>query len=152
MAKDRTSTSRFPSKKGGGWVSGAQYITECLCLLIAWQEKKELADRFWQRPPWDKLFRSQIPAANELLQKYNVNVIIATLRDRRCWKVKSLRALWLLEPILKEKQAVYDLEQQQAANAPILQKTSTVQPQRKVTGKKSLLALLREAEKNERPD
>jgi len=148
MAKSRSEYSRFPSRYGGGNVTAGQYITECLCCLIARQQKKELGDQFWQKAPWDKVFRTQIPAAMELLSRYHPNVIIASLRDRRCWKIQSLRAKWLLEPILKEKDAEYRI--QITAPQVIMEKTSTIQqPRHSVVKKKSLITLLKEVE-NER--
>lgn len=150
MAKNRSDNSRFPSNKGGGWVSAAQYITECLCILIARQQKKQLGDQFWLNSPWDKIFKQQIPAAASLLKEYHPNVIIAALRDRRCWKIRSLRARYMLDPILKEKaaeQAVKD-----AAPVVIMEKMRTVQAPRQHQGKKSIIALLKEGDDAQRPD
>lgn len=146
MAQDRTQASRFPSRWGGGWISPSQYITECLCVLIARQRKVELSDQFWQREPWNKIFRTQIPAAITLLKEYSPETVIATLRDQRCRKLQSLRARWLLDPILKEKAA----EQKVKDTAPIvtMEKTETIQrpTQRRSPTTKSLFTLLKEAE------
>lgn len=153
MAKTRTEHSRFPSRYGGGNVTAAQYITECLCWLIARQDKKVLVDQFWKHAPWDHIFRNQIPAANALIQEYHPNVVIAMLRDKRCWKLRSLRARSIFEHVLREKAA----EQLVKDSAPVvlMEKTETVQqPRKRVTTRKSLMTLLRESEKSNesRPD
>ena len=151
MPQNRTNNSRFPSRFGGGWVSDVQYITECLCVLIARQQKVELFDQFWQKNPWNKIFRTQIPAAVNLLKEYAPDVIIAALQDRRFWQIKSLRARWLLDPVLKEKAAA----QQVKDTAPIvvMEKTETVQrPMQRRCTTKSLFTLLKEVDNNGRPD
>ncbi len=146
MAKNRTDASRFPSNYGGGWVSPSQYITECLCVLIAKRERTELFDQFWNTEPWKAIFRRQVPLAIKLLKKHQSEVILATLRDRRCWKIHSFGANWLLAPLLTQKQREYDAQQTQATTMKMTQ-TSTVQkPQRITTGKKSLFSQLKETE------
>jgi predicted RNA-binding protein with PIN domain len=146
MATNRTTASRFESRYGGGFVTPAQYITECLCVLIARSNRKELQDNFWNDDEWRKTFRYQVTLANRLLKKYPPEVILATLRDRRCWKVKSFGANWLLGPILKEKQQEHDAQVAQQSET-VRTKTSTVQKPRRVsTGKKSLFTQLKEAE------
>lgn len=142
MSKNRTEKSRYPSRYGGGWISPAQYIVECLCFLIARQEKKELRDKFWNDKSWNVLFRNQISAANKLLEKYPAEVILDTLRDRRCWKLRSLRANFLLGPILEEKKKIYDRKQ---SNITETEKTPTNEQPRKVQKKKkTTLEKLRE--------
>ena len=150
MAKDRSEQSRFPSHYGGGWISAAQYLTECLCFLIARQQKKQLGERFWTQPYWARVFREQIPAANELLNEYSPGVILATLRDKRCWKIRSLRARYLLNPILQEKAAAQAVKD--AAPVVVMEKTETVQKSRPIKGKKSIVALLKESENEPRPN
>ncbi len=148
MAKNRTDSSKFPSNYNGGWISKSQYLTECLCVLIAKRERSELFDQFWNKEPWKAIFRRQVPLAVKLLKEYPVEVILATLRDRRCWKIHSFGAKWLLKPLLIQKKKEHDLQQQQQAEVS-LKETSTVQkPRRLRKGKKSLLSSLKEAEKN----
>jgi hypothetical protein len=147
MAKNRSNASRFPSRYGGGWVSQAQYVTECLCVLIAKHERQELFDQFWNKEPWKAIFRRQVPLAIALLKKHHVEVVLATLRDRRCWKIRSFGAKWLLKPLLAQKQREYDAQQIQAQQTTELVDTSTVQKPRRIkTGKKSLFAQLNETE------
>jgi len=146
MATTRTETSRYPSRYGGGWVTHAQYITECLCVLIAKKKKKNLHDQFWNQEPWKAIFRRQVPLAIKLLKQYHPEVILGVLRDRRCWKVHSFGANWLLKPLLIEKQRAHDAQIAQQSDT-VLTDTSTVQkPQRITTGKKSLFSQLKEAE------
>jgi len=146
VAKDRSQASRFPSRYGGGWVSPSQYITECLCVLIAKHERTELFDRFWLQEPWKAIFRRQAPLAIKLLKKHPAEVILATLRDRRCWKIHSFGANYLLKPLLTQKQREYDAQKSQQTDTEFVN-TSTVQkPRRILTGKKSLFHQLKEAE------
>ena len=146
MATNRTEDSRFQSNYGGGWVTPAQYLTECLCVLIAKQQRKELSDKFWNNEPWTKIFRRQVGLANKMLKKHPAKVILAAMRDRRCWKVNSFGANWAFGPLLAEKQKEHDAQvAQQTNNVP--EKRSTVQkPQRIKSGKKSLFSQLKEAE------
>jgi hypothetical protein len=142
MAKSRSDVSRYPSNYGGDWVTAPQYIVECLCVLIAKQEKKGLDDRFWKHEPWNSIFRRQVPLAVSLLNEYPPEVVLATLRDRRCWKVKSLGAKWLLGPILKEKLRTYrateNMEQRTLRTT-----TTTDRPRQPNKNTPSLLSKLR---------
>jgi len=146
MAKTRTESSRFPSKWGGGWVSPSQYITECLCVLIAKRERKELDDQFWQREPWTAIFRRQVPLAVKLLREHPPEVILSTLRDRRCWKIQSFGANWLLKPLLKQKQREYDAQVAQQSNDIKTKVSTTEKPRHIARKKKSLFNQLKEAE------
>lgn len=149
MAKERSESSKYQSRYGGGWVSPAQYLTECLCILIAKQEKKELGDNFWQKSPWNKIFRTQITMVNRLLKEYSAEIILATMRDKRCWKMRSFGARWLLNPLLEEKQREHDAIAAQQSNT-VREKTSTTEKPRKAAKKKkSLLANLRDIENDD---
>ena len=146
MAKQRSEKSRYPSQYGGGWVSAAQYLTECLCVLIAKQGKKELLDNFWNEKQWTAIFRRQAGLAAKLLKIHPPEVILNALRDRRCWKIRSFGANWLIGPLLAEKQRAYDATVAQQSDT-VMTKTSTVQkPQRIPRGSKSLFSQLKEAE------
>jgi len=148
MGKNRTDASRYPSRYDGGWVTQAQYITECLCVLIAKAEKKDLQPKFWKHEPWESIFRRQVPLAVKLLKKHPIEVILSAMRDKRCWKMRSFGANWLLGPLLAEKQRAHDAQLAQQSDK-VLTKTSTVQQPRrpkKKTGKKSLFSQLKEAE------
>ena len=143
MATNRTNSSRYPSRYGGGWVTHAQYLTECLCVLIAKTERKELFDQFWNQEPWKAVFRRQVPLANKLLKEHPLEVILAALRDRRCWKIRSFGANFLLKPLLTQKQREHDAQIAQQSDKELVE-TSTVQkPRRMSTGKKSLYSKLK---------
>jgi len=147
MAKERSSTSRYPSNYDGGWVSASQYITECLCVLIAKRERKNLDDQFWNKEPWTAIFRRQVPLAVKMLTQHPPEVILSVLRDRRSWKVNSFGANWLLKPLLTQKQREYDAQIAQQTNKTTI-KVSTIQKPRRTTpkGNKSLFSQLKEAE------
>ena len=144
MAKQRSEKSSFPSRYDGGWVSPAQYLVECLCVLIAKCEKKNLQSNFWNNEPWKAVFRRQVPLAVKLLKEYPAKVILAAMRDRRCWKMRSFGARFMLDPLLKEKMREHKAQESQQSGE-IMEKTSTVQkPQRVKRGKKSLFAILKD--------
>ena len=146
MGKTRTDSSRFPSNYGGGWVTPAQYITECLCVLIAKAEKKQLYEQFWNHEPWKAIFRRQAPLANKLLKLHPPEVILAALRDRRCWKIRSFGANWLLKPLLAEKQREVDGQAQQQSKVELKKTSTTQKPRRMSSGKKSLFSQLKEVD------
>ncbi len=111
--------------------------------MMAKTERKELQDRFWQREPWKNVFRRQVPLAVELLKEHPPEVILSVLRDRRCWKIRSFGAKWLLGPLLKEKQREYDVKKSQHKEDNKLEKTQTTQKPRRPKGEnKSLLSKL----------
>ena len=143
MNKKRTDKCGFKSNYGGGWISNAQRVMEVFCEIIASQQKKELPDMFWKVGPWNKLFRTQIPAANCLLKKYPIEVVINTLRDRRVSnRIQSLRANWILEPVLEEKMKEYKIKNQEVKEE--REKTSVNQkPRGGLSGGKSLLEQLK---------
>lgn len=89
MGKNYTEKSGFPSQYGGGYISPAQYLTEKLCVKIARLQKKDLPDHFWELPEWNKLFRRHVGEANKLLKQYNMNVILAALKDKLVWNMTS---------------------------------------------------------------
>lgn len=146
MAKDRTSKCTFPSKRGGGWVTPAQYITEFLCIHKAKAEGKDLPDKFWELDEWSTFFRWQIMYANKLLKKYSVNAIVAALRDKRLYGLQSLspKAKWKWEKVFDEyqvKQIVIDSQSVQT-----IESSDIMEQPRKPFGKKTNLARLREIE------
>lgn len=144
MAKNRTDKSRYPSNYGGGWVSAAQYVTECLCVLIAKQEKKELQDKFWNKEPWNKIFRRQVPLAIKLLEEYHPEVVLSVLRDKKCRKIRSFGARYILDSLLKEKQREYDAKLAQQSGKTKEKTPTTQKPRKNSNNKKSLHARLRD--------
>jgi hypothetical protein len=150
MSKNKTKKSCYQSKYGDCWVSPAQYITEVLCQIIANAEKKSLGDKFWNDKYWTKIFRRQVGLANKLLKDYPISVILSSLRDRQCWKIRSLGAMWLLQPILEENMKKYNSSILIEKDIEAKEKTSTIEQPRRVSGgKKSILARLKECEKGQ---
>lgn len=82
-------------------ITAAQKIAETICVMKAAQDKKELPKLFWNLPHWKNYYRQQLFAANSLLKLYSYKVIMESLRDKRLWKLYSLRAPFL-DNILKE--------------------------------------------------
>jgi len=146
MANNRTQASNFQSRYGGGFVSPPQYLTECLCILIAKAERKQLCDNFWNKAPWTSIFRRQVPLAVKLLKKHDAGVILAAMRDRRCWKMRSFGANWLLGPLLEEKQREQNAQVAQQSERTMTKTSTVAKPRRISKGKKSLFSQLKEAE------
>ena len=143
MAKSWSKKSKYKSNYGGGYVTPAQYLIECLCVLIAKRDKIQLPDKFWKEPVWAQIFQYQSKHIKTLLKTYPHPVILDTLRDRRCWKLRSFGAKWLLIPILKAKLKVFDAKETTHATM-ILTKPKVDQPPRKPMGKKTALTRLKE--------
>ena len=116
MANQRTEKSPFKSRYGGGYISAAQYLTECLCYLIALQEKRELYDMFWKDDYWAKIYRRQIPGAIKLLKEYSAEAILEMMRDIKCRKIRSFHARSIFEHIVKDKQRALDLKQERGGD------------------------------------
>ena len=142
----KSMSKKFQSLYSDSKVTAAQYLTECLCLLVAKQEKKELPEKFWNEPYWNKFFRRQVGLANALLKEYDVDVIISSLKDRRMWGLKSFGAKFKLEPILKEKQKKFDLKRKNASSKPPTPKFRVNQKPRNRQAKKSVINRLKELE------
>jgi len=140
----KTNKCRFKSRYDGGFLSSSQYIMEIFCEIIAKQQKKELPENFWKIEPWAKIFKQQIPAAVALLNKYPVEVVSATIKDNRiCNKINSLRANWLIDPILQEKYREWQIKNKKVEEERT--KTSTVKkPRGGLNNSKSLLEQLKE--------
>jgi len=103
MAKNRSEKSRYPSRYSPkGWVSAPQYITELICEKMAQRDKKDLPMKFWEIKEWRKYFKYQITLANKLIKEHGEEIVIAALKDERCWSTYSLRAPRLQE-IIEEK-------------------------------------------------
>lgn len=144
MSNKKTDKCKFKSRYGGGYLSSSQYIMEIFCENIAKQKGATLPDQFWKVEPWAKLFRQQIPAAVSLVKEYPVEVVSATLRDNKiCKKMSSLRANWLLEPVLKEKYEEWKFKNKEVKEE--MKKTSTMEkPRGGLESGKSLLEQLKE--------
>jgi len=145
MGKERTKKSKYESRYSGGYITAAQYITEFLCEKIAKRENKSLPDRFWGKPEWNKVFRRQVGLANKLLKEYSSEVILKTLRDKRCNNLTSLGANWLLGPILEEYHRVQCMQEEQISIQEIPNASGkSILPRPAMKGKKSTVSLLRD--------
>lgn len=140
MAKDFTEKSRFKSKYTDGYVAGPQYLVELIAEKIAAKQKTSLPYQFWKVPPWDRVFKTQLSHANKLLKEYDVYLIIKALADRRSYRIESLGAKFILEPILKE--LVKQARIQKATEIVEKKKESVAAPtgsRRAITTKKGLM-------------
>lgn len=143
MAKQFTEKSRFKSKYTDGYVAGPQYLAELICEKRAAKRKVSLPWKFWQTDEWKKDFLAQLNHANKLVKEYDVHIIIQALKDRRCYKLESLGARFVLEPIIKELVKAAELRENTKAeqSQPVIQEAPS--DTRRITkGKKSLLGEL----------
>lgn len=142
MAKERTEDSRYKSRYGGGFITDAQYLTECLCFLIARQQREDLCDNFWKNEPWKTVFRKQIPGAEKLLKEYPAEVILMMMRDSRCHKIKSFHARSLFNHILVQKMREYELKNKQEEHV-VQEKPDVMQKPPKRGNSSSILSKLK---------
>lgn len=141
MTKKRTNKSQYPSRYSpGGWVSAPQYITELICEKKAQKDQKELPIKFWEIKEWRNYYRYQITLANKLLKEFPADVIIAALKDNRCWKTYSLRAP-LLHGIIEEKNRSV-LKRESEANYDVSEKDNI--KHKSSNNKQSIISKLRE--------
>lgn len=136
MAKERSEASKYHSRYSEGWVSASQYIVELICEKKARLANKDLPVRFWKLKEWASFFRSQIGTANKLLKKYDEKAIIRALKDKKAFRIYSLRAPHLL-PIIESEQKKVVLEQQSVATV-IPEIDTTAKPRPKYDPLKSL--------------
>ena len=113
MAKERSSTSCFQSKYGGGWISASQYLAEIMCAKEAASQKENLPDKFWNDDYWNKKFRKQISHATDLLKEYSVEDVLEALRHPDLKRVYSLGLKSAIVPILKRIKARKSRQAQQ---------------------------------------
>lgn len=145
MAKDQTDKSRFKSRFSDSFVTAAQYITELICEKEARQAGRDLSREFWKLPEWEKQYRNQIPTAYKLLKKYSAAAIINALNGPQAWKIYSLRAPHLI-PLIETEQTIYEVKQQNIANAPVVERPDVTKPPRESSVKPSLRDRLKELE------
>lgn len=143
MAKEKSDTSKYESRYGGGFVSGGQYIAEIMCERIAKKDGRGLPVKFWNLPTWKKIFMQQLLASNGLLKLYHSQAILSALRKDT--KAYSLRAPWL-DDIIKEEQMKLDAipikSPDKVVVEPIMDKQE--KPRDSFSNKQSTLKKLRE--------
>ena len=47
MAKNRSDSSKYESRQGGGWITSAQFLAEVMCERYAKKNGEELVYKFW---------------------------------------------------------------------------------------------------------
>lgn len=113
MGNEKTDKSSYLSSYGGGYIRQDQWVTEKLCALVAKKEGSELPDSFWNLPKWRVMFRRQVQLAASLLVMYDGEPISRSLRDKRCYNVRSFAAfnsVPFFSNVLDEYQAKYEAE------------------------------------------
>ena len=143
MPKEQTETSRYPSKYSPGqFVTAAQYITELICEKKASSQKKDLPNKFWNLPEWNKFYRQQILAANSLLRLYKAKAIVAALKSKESWNIYSLRSPKLDALIEAETRNIKEVE----VSIRDIEIDINTAPRPDVKNKKNALNRLREIE------
>jgi hypothetical protein len=148
MGQKRTDKSPCLSKYGGGYITKAQYLTECLCYLVARKNRQELCDQFWNGEAWKRFFIRQVGLANGLLKEYPYEVILDALRDKRCRRLESFGANFILKPVLNEYLGKYQMHKALTVERPTA-KPSTDEPTRKpFVYNKNILQRLKEIDES----
>jgi hypothetical protein len=99
MANERSDKCCFQSKFGGGWITAGQFLAEIMCERDAISSNQKLFLKFWNDPYWLKKFKLQLKHANELLETYPVEAILAALKHKDLKKVYSLGLKSAIIPI-----------------------------------------------------
>ena len=95
MAKNRSDSSKYESRHGGGWITSAQFLAEVMCERYAKKNGEELVYKFWNVDFWKKEFFKQLAFAKKLLLVYEPHIISRALRSKEGKSVFSLGAPWL---------------------------------------------------------
>ena len=140
MGSKRTPKCNYPSLKGGGWVTPAQYVTEHLCILKA---EGDLPEKFWTLKEWANFYRWQIKYANKLLETYDAEVLAKALRDKRLRGLQSLsdRAAWKWKKVFDEYQKNHITV---VADGKEIHNVDTTEKPRPTLGRKSPLKRLKD--------
>lgn len=112
MAKNKTPKCYLQSIFDGGFIAEGQFLAERMCLRHAKIHNVYLEPRFWQSQKYKAMFKRQVTAACKLLKVYPFIVIWDTLNDKRCRKIETLGGMFMLEPVLKDKLAIYEKQQE----------------------------------------
>lgn len=118
MAENRSDSSRYESRYGGGWITPAQFLAEVMCERSAKSSNLDLPPKFWNLPIWKKEFLKQLNLANKLISKYEPSLISKALRTPQGKKIFSLGAKWLKDILEKEskKNKKADIEKVEEVN------------------------------------
>jgi len=154
MGKNQTEKSRWPSQYGTNddgsprYITAAQYCIEQLCALIAHQNKQTLPPEFWKADKkWARFFSQQSKPVNALINKYGAEAVVAALKDKRCKRMRSFRATFIIEPVIQRKKKEIDALNKQALAEAVETVSTTSEPRKpsKPRGQ-SLFGKLREIE------
>lgn len=115
MAEKQSEKSPLRSFFGGGWISYSQYLAEIMCARQAKTKGKDLPDKFWSMPEYERTYLMQIRFANQLLKLYNGEVIVKVIRSSDGRSIYSLNAKWL-DGLLKAEQNKFDRQKQVLEN------------------------------------
>lgn len=96
MAKNKSEKCPYLSNYGGGYVRPDQWITEKLCSVVAKKGSIELPDRFWRDSQWSMFFRRQVALAAVLLQDFKAEAVVAALRDKKLYHLRSFLGFGLV--------------------------------------------------------
>ena len=102
--------NKYISKYSNGKsVTAAQYITELICENKARIDNKDLHYRFWNNKEWSSFYKSQIFTAHRLLKKHSAKAIILAIKDKKCYRIYSLRSKFLV-PVVKKYEKILSQE------------------------------------------
>ena len=113
MAVNKSETSQYISSYGAGYIRPDQWLTEKLCALISKKRGGELPEKFWRLPEWSKIFSRQVQMASSLLLMYSAETIAMTLKDKRCYNLRSFgafKSVKFFSDILEEYQSKTDAQ------------------------------------------
>ena len=158
MGKNRTEKSKWPSQYGTNedgstrYITAAQYCIEQLCAIIAHQNKQTLPPEFWKaNKKWARFFSEQSKPINALLKRYGAEAVVAALNDKRCKRIRSFRALFIIEPVLKQKLKEIKVRKAQSLSEVVQPASTTSKPRKPLKPRgQSLFSQLREIEYNKR--
>lgn len=106
MAENRSNSSKYESRYGGGWITPAQFLAEVMCERSAKKDNLDLPPKFWNLTIWKKEFLKQLNLANRLISKYDPALISKSLRTPQGKKIFSLGAKWLKDILEKESKKI----------------------------------------------
>jgi len=109
MAKEKTESSRFESRFGGGFITNAQFLAENMVAKGARRRGIELPAKFWNLDRYKREFLMQLRFANSLLKLYSIDTILFVLRTEGK-SAYTLNARWL-DPIFTAEQKKRNLQE-----------------------------------------
>jgi hypothetical protein len=137
MAPSRKYKSKYTDKL----ITTAQHLAEMMCERMARKDKKELAEQFWNKPPWKRTYLHQVQIAHGLLKLYAEEAILNVLAKNPT--VYSLNAQFL-DPYFKaEQERLQHIEDKPAREESTPLPNVNAKPRPNFQPKKSVLSKLR---------